>query len=81
MRRVISSIRVTLCTMSIVTKLGDIRASGYIIHFDAVEEHGTNMTSLPDPLTTHHAVGSWQGGYICFVLLYGVQMYTGVFRP
>ena len=41
----------------------------------------TNMTSLPVSLTTHHAVWSWQVGYICIVLLYGVQMYTGVFRP
>ena len=41
----------------------------------------TNMISLPVSLTIHHAVWSWQGGCICMVLLYGVQMYTGVFRP
>ena len=58
-----------------------LRPKDICIHLDAAKEHGTNVASLPVGLATHHAVWSWQGGYICAVFLRGVEMYTDVRRP
>ena len=42
-----------------------LRPKDICIHLDAVEEHGTNVTSLPASYRMMSGWCNWQGGHIC----------------